>query len=88
MAARSPVTIRALGNLQTNSSEVIRAAVLSGMGIGYSPTWLFEHEMAAGELQVLLPDWPAPPLPIHIVSPPERRQSAKVQTFAQHVAAD
>lgn len=83
----SQVTIRAQGNLQTNSSEVIRASVLAGMGIGYSPTWLFEDEVAAGELQVLLPDWSAPPLPIHIVSPPQRRQSAKAQAFAQHVAA-
>ncbi len=79
------VTVRAQGNLQTNSSEVIRASVLSGMGIGYSPTWLFEDELASGQLQVLLPDWPAPPLPIHLVSPPQRRQSAKVQAFALHL---
>jgi DNA-binding transcriptional LysR family regulator len=84
----SQVTIRAQGNLQTNSSEVIRACVLSGMGIGYSPTWLFEDEMASGELKVLMPDWPAPPLPIHLVSPAQRRQSAKVQAFALHLAKD
>ena len=84
----SQVTIRAQGNLQTNSSEVIRASVLSGMGIGYSPTWLFEEEIASGELQVLLPDWPAPPLPIHLVTPPQRRQSAKVQAFARHVSGE
>lgn len=83
----SQVTIRTQGNLQSNSSEVIRASVLSGMGIGYSPTWLFEDEMANGELQVLLPDWPAPSLPVHLVSPPQRRQSAKVQAFALHVSA-
>jgi DNA-binding transcriptional LysR family regulator len=82
----SSVTIRAQGNFQTNSSEVIRASVLSGMGIGYSPTWLFEDELARGELQVLLPDWPAPPLPIHLVSPVQRRESAKVKAFALHVA--
>lgn len=90
-AATAPgtqVTIRAQGNLQTNSSEVIRASVLSGMGIGYSPTWLFEEELARGELQVLLPDWPAPPLPIHLVSPPQRRSSSKVQAFALHVTSD
>jgi DNA-binding transcriptional LysR family regulator len=80
------VTIRAQGNLQTNSSEVIRSSVLSGMGIGYSPTWLFEKEMANGELQVLLPDWPAPSLPIHLVSPPQRHPSAKVQAFALHLS--
>ena len=81
------VTIRAQGNLQTNSSEVIRASVLSGMGIGFSPTWLFEKELANGDLQVLLPDWPAPSLPIHLVSPPHKGQSAKVQAFARHVSA-
>ncbi len=88
-AAAAPgtqVTIRAQGNLQTNSSEVIRASVLSGMGIGYSPTWLFEDELASGALQVLLPDWPAPSLPIHLVTPLQRRETAKVKAFAAHVA--
>jgi DNA-binding transcriptional LysR family regulator len=80
------IVLRAEGNLQTNSSEIIRASVLAGMGIGYSPTWLFEEEIAHGALQVLLPDWPAPPLPIHLVSPLQRRGSAKVQAFARHLA--
>ncbi|MBU3713125.1 MAG: LysR family transcriptional regulator [Limnohabitans sp.] len=83
----SQVTIRAEGNFQTNSSEVIRASVLSGMGIGYSPIWLFEDEIASGALQVLLPDWPAPPLPIHLVSPSQRRDSAKVRSFALHLSS-
>jgi DNA-binding transcriptional LysR family regulator len=78
--------VRVQGNLQTNSSEVMRAAVLSGMGIGYSPTWLFEQELAADELQRLLPDWSTRPMPIHLVSPRERRHSAKVAAFADHVA--
>jgi DNA-binding transcriptional LysR family regulator len=79
-------TIHVQGSLQTNSSEVIRHAVLSGMGIGYSPEWLFEAELAAGELQVLLPDWPAPPLPVHLVSPQSRRNAAKVRAFSEHIA--
>jgi DNA-binding transcriptional LysR family regulator len=80
------VTVRAQGNLQTNSSEVVRAAVLSGMGIGFSPTWLFEEEMAQGDLQVLLSDWPAQAMPVHLISPSQRRQSAKVKAFADHLA--
>lgn len=79
-------TVRVQGNLQTNSSEVIRAAVLAGMGIGFSPTWLFEDELASGAVQHLLPDWETAEIPIHLVSPPERRQSAKVGAFAEHVA--
>lgn len=74
------------GNLQTNSSEVIRASVLAGMGIGFSPTWLFEEELASGVAQHLLPDWNSAVIPVHLVTPPERRQSAKVRAFADHVA--
>lgn len=84
--AGSTVTVRAQGNLQTNSSEVVRAAVLTGMGVGFSPTWLFEAELAQGEVQVLLPQWSAPPIPVHLLSPSQRRQSAKVQAFAAHVS--
>jgi DNA-binding transcriptional LysR family regulator len=87
VAAGTAVTVRAQGNLQTNSSEVVRAAVLSGVGIGFSPTWLFEDEVAQGDLQVLMPDWPAQPIPVHLVSPSQRRQSAKVRAFADHMGA-
>ena len=87
VAVGTNVTVSAQGNLQTNSSEVVRAAVLTGMGIGYSPTWLFEDQIGSGELQILLPDWPTTPLPVHLVSPMQRRNSAKVKAFAEHVLA-
>ncbi|MFM0624758.1 LysR family transcriptional regulator [Paraburkholderia xenovorans] len=77
--------VRVEGNLQTNSSEVMRASVLAGMGIGYSPNWLFDDELASGEVQRLLPDWEAIAIPIHLVSPQERRHSAKVRAFVDHV---
>jgi DNA-binding transcriptional LysR family regulator len=64
----------------------MRASVLAGMGIGYSPTWLFDEELASGEVQHLLPDWEAAAIPIHLVSPRERRHSAKVNAFAEYVA--
>lgn len=78
--------VRVAGNLQTNSSEVIRAAVLAGTGIAFAPTWLFEAELASGDVQHLLPDWEAAAIPIHLVSPRERRESAKVKAFAGHLA--
>jgi len=80
-------SIRVEGNLQTNSSEVIRASVLAGFGIGFSPTWLFDRELASGELQVLMPDWAVPVIPIHLVSPRERRNSMKAKAFSEHIAA-
>lgn len=89
-ASEPPGTTRSVrvdGNLQTNSSEVLRASILAGMGIGHAPAWLFDEEIASGEVVTLLPDWHTFASPIHLVSPPERRHSAKVKAFADHVAA-
>ena len=81
-------TVHVQGNLQTNSSEVIRAAVLAGMGLGYAPTWLFDEELIRGEVVALMPDWGVQDMPIHAVSPQQRRQSVKVRAFADHLAAE
>ena len=37
--------------------------------------------------QILLPNWSTPALPIQIVSPPQRKQSAKVKAFVQHLTS-
>jgi DNA-binding transcriptional LysR family regulator len=78
-------SVRVEGRIQTNSSEVIRSAVITGMGIGYSPIWLFEPEIASGEVVRLMTDWESPQSPIHLVSPPERKHSAKVAAFVDHL---
>jgi len=83
----SSVTVRVQGPLQTNSSEVLRASVLDGLGIGYLPDWLFADLLASGEVVELLPDWQVAPIPIHLVSPAARKHSAKVRAFGDHVAA-
>lgn len=80
-------SIRVEGHIKTNSSEVLRSAVTTGMGIGFSPTWLFDAELAKGDVVRLMPDWESPQSPIHLVSPPERKHSAKVRAFVAHIAA-
>ncbi|ACD19486.1 LysR family transcriptional regulator [Paraburkholderia phytofirmans] len=79
-------SVRVAGHIQTNSSEVLRLAVVTGMGIGYAPTWLFENELASGEVVRLMPYWESPQSPIHLVSPPERKHAAKVRAFVEHVS--
>lgn len=80
------VTVRVDGPLQTNTADIVRAAVLDGVGIAYSPTWLFQDLIDTGEVQVLLPDWQTSPLPLHLLSPPERRRAAKVRVFGEHLS--
>jgi DNA-binding transcriptional LysR family regulator len=81
-----PVTVRVSGPLQTNSSEVVRAAVLSGRGIAAPPSWMFHDELASGDVQILMPDWIVSPLPIHLVFAPHRQLAAKVRAFCEHMA--
>ncbi len=78
--------VRVSGNFQSNSSIAIYEAGLKGMGICYSPTWLFEEEIKSGEIKVLLGDWSMRPLPIHAVYPPQRKHSAKVKAFVEHLS--
>ena len=69
----SVVTVRVQGPLQSNNSEVLRAAILDGMGIGYLPDWLLSDLLASGDVLVLMSDWQVAPIPVHLVSPAERR---------------
>ena len=82
----SGVAVRVAGPLQTNSSDIVRAAVLDGVGIAYSPTWLFQDLIDTGDVHVLLPGWQTQALPLHLVSPPERRRAAKVRAFGEHLS--
>ena len=47
-------SVRVSGNFQSNSSEAVRAATLSGIGIALSPIWLFGEDIRAKRLRVVL----------------------------------
>jgi len=83
----SSCTVRVGGTLQTNASEVVRAAVLAGQGLGFSPIFLFEDELRRGEVKLLLSDWTVQDLPMHLVSPAQRRHSTKVRAFGDLVVS-
>ena len=80
------VSVGVDGPLQSNSSEVVRAAMLNDMGIAYAPRWLVQDALQSGAAHILLPDWSANALPIQIVMPAHRRQAAKVRAFSDHLA--
>lgn len=73
--------VRIQGNVQSNNSEAIREMVLGGLGISLSPVWLFSEDLRVGRVVALLQDYQTLPLPIHAVSPANRRQSARVNAF-------
>ncbi|MHA7846936.1 LysR family transcriptional regulator [Serratia sp. D1N4] len=71
-------TIPVNGQLSCNSSDGLRAAVLSNLGISYAQPWLFKTEIAEGQVVTLLPDYHLSPRPLYAIYLPERRGNLRI----------
>jgi DNA-binding transcriptional LysR family regulator len=85
-----PTSVRVMGNLRANDSEVLRAAALDGRGIALLPTWLVGDDIRTGRLQALLPDWepliaPGPERAIWAIYPQQKIVPAKVSAFVRFI---
>ncbi|WP_422372823.1 LysR family transcriptional regulator [Hoeflea sp.] len=82
-----PVVHRPSGPLQTNSSEVVREAVIGGVGIALRSTWDIGAELADGRLVQVLPDHEGSRnVAIHAVYASRRFLPAKVRVFIDYLA--
>lgn len=72
------------GRLRTTAAEVMREAVISGMGLCVATDAMFPAKESKN-LERVLTDWQLPPIDIWAVFPAGRRASAKARAFAEHV---
>ena len=83
-----PASLRPEGMLITNSSEVIREAVLSGIGIALRSTWDIGPDLKAGRLVQVLPDYEGSRnVALSAVYPSRQFLPAKVRLFIDYLAA-
>ena len=75
------ITVRVGSNFQSNSSEAIRQGVMEGLGMCYSPTWIYGRDLREGTVQTVLNDYKPSTLPLNVVYQPERRPSIKINSF-------
>ncbi len=79
--------VRTQGILRSNSSEVIRSAVVAGIGIGLRSSWDVGDELRDGRLQVILPQYRASSqIGLYVVYPSRRFLPAKVRLFIDYLA--
>jgi DNA-binding transcriptional LysR family regulator len=72
--------------VRTNSSEVVREAVLAGLGIGLRSTWDVADALAEGRLKTILPKVRgAANVGIYAVHPSPRLVSPNVTAFVQYL---
>ncbi len=77
-----PTSVKVQGNIQTNSSDVVREAVLAGIGIGLRSTWDVGTDIDSGRLSVVLPQWTGSGrVGIYAVYPSRRFLPQKVRVF-------
>ena len=82
------VVYRPTGPLLTNSSEVVREAVISGVGIALRSTWDIGQELASGALVRVLPEYEGNrSVAIHALYPSKQFLPAKVRLFIDYLVS-
>jgi LysR family transcriptional regulator, regulator for bpeEF and oprC len=76
------------GTFRADSPHGLRAAALAGIGVAANARWLFERELATGDLEVVLPKFELVPMPIHAVLPSGRFVSAKTRALLDHLVEE
>jgi DNA-binding transcriptional LysR family regulator len=71
----------------TNSVDAALGHAELGGGVTMVLAYQVVAAVRARRLQVVLPEWEAPPLPIHVVYPTTRLLSAKVRAFVEFVTS-
>ena len=70
-----------------NEGQTYLAAGLAGYGILQAPYFMVRPHLDGGALREVLADWTVPPLPLHVVYPPNRHLSTRLRVFVDWAAA-
>ncbi|GGE02325.1 LysR family transcriptional regulator [Aureimonas endophytica] len=84
--AEGELTVDPSGFFRTNDAEHLRGAVLAGLGIAHSGSWLFSDALATGDAVRILAEYAPDPFPIHAVTASGRRMPARVRLFVDFLA--
>lgn len=80
------VTVRPAGPLATDNGEAMLPSLRAGLGIARLPDFIVDADVATGALEVLLPEWSAYPLALHLVTPPGTLRPARVEACIDFLA--
>ncbi|EPJ3205658.1 LysR family transcriptional regulator [Salmonella enterica subsp. enterica serovar Derby] len=80
-ARNVPATLTILPRLSTDSIYVARNAALAGLGVTIVSSWMVEEDITNGRLVMLLPEWRAASLPVHLVYPWARYYPTRLRKF-------
>jgi len=73
------VGVRPNGRFTTDSGDATLPLLHAGLGIARLPDFIVDSEIAAGRLEAILTDWSAPPIALHLVTPPSQLRPVRVE---------
>jgi DNA-binding transcriptional LysR family regulator len=73
------------GRLRFSAGEVVREAVLAGLGFVLGSEWLFAPELNSGAVISALDDWSLPSVNLWAVFPAGRQACVKARAFASFI---
>ena len=69
--------------LSVNDGNAHVEGLLQGLGLSQTAAFIAAPYIASGQLVRVLADWACPPIPVHVVYPPNRHLSGKVRAFVE-----
>lgn len=79
--------VRGQPRLRANNGEMLRVAACADLGVCILPSFIAAPAIEAGQLEVLLRDFPLEEGALHAVMPPGRATTARVRALVDHLAA-
>jgi DNA-binding transcriptional LysR family regulator len=73
--------IRLPYDIVVRGAEIYTASGVAGLGLIQVPRYRVEHQIAAGQLVVLMAAFPPPSMPVSVLYPRSRHLSARVRVF-------
>jgi DNA-binding transcriptional LysR family regulator len=75
------------GRFRVDHGLAAREALVAGRGVAPAHRWLVDDLLAAGRLEVILPDYSLPSVPLSMLIVPERAGIARVRLLVDFLAA-
>jgi DNA-binding transcriptional LysR family regulator len=74
------------GRFRVDHGLAAREALVAGRGVAPAHRWLVDDLLAAGRLEVVLPNYAPPPVPLNMLIVPERAGVARVRLLVDFLA--